>query len=67
MNAIGFEKNYNSGEAVADESFEDAHAVTVTIYHDAQHQSALHVPIGAKGTPDGGVRNVADIAISGRV
>jgi putative CocE/NonD family hydrolase len=62
VNAIGFDKNYNSGGAVADETFEDAHAVNVTVYNDALHQSALYVPVGAKDTPKGGVRSMADIA-----
>jgi putative CocE/NonD family hydrolase len=45
--SIGFEKNYNSGGVVADESVRDARPVVVTLYHDASHPSALYVPIAA--------------------
>lgn len=41
------QRNYNSGGVVADESAKDAHSVTVTLYHDAEHPSALSVPIAA--------------------
>jgi hypothetical protein len=40
------QKNYNSGRAVADETAESARAVTVSLYHDAERPSALHVPMG---------------------
>jgi hypothetical protein len=41
------EKNYNSGGAVAGESGKDARTVTVTLYHDAAHPSALSLPLAA--------------------
>jgi len=44
----GVQKNYNSGGDVSDETARDARTVTVTLYHDDGHPSALFVPI-AKG------------------
>jgi predicted acyl esterase len=46
INSIYFEKNYNSGKAVAAESGQDARIAHVTIYHDAAHPSFLDIPIG---------------------
>jgi putative CocE/NonD family hydrolase len=48
LNTRFFEKNYNSGGVVADESGKDARTVTVTLYHDAKHPSALLLPLAAK-------------------
>jgi len=50
LNTKYFEKNYNSGGIVAEESGKDARTVTVTLYHDASHPSALYLPIAAKPT-----------------
>jgi putative CocE/NonD family hydrolase len=47
INSIYAQKNYNSGGIVADESSKDARTVTVSLYHDARHPSALYVPLGA--------------------
>ena len=47
LNTLYAEKNYNSGGVVAEETGKDAHTVTVRLYHDAQHPSALYVPIAA--------------------
>jgi putative CocE/NonD family hydrolase len=47
MNTLYSEKNYNSGGVVAEETAKDAHTVTVTLYHDAEHPSALTLPIAA--------------------
>jgi hypothetical protein len=44
-NSIMIEKNYNSGGVVAEESGKDARTAHVTLYHDAEHPSALVVPI----------------------
>jgi len=33
------------------ESMADARPVTVTLYHDREHPSALYVPLGAAATP----------------
>jgi putative CocE/NonD family hydrolase len=40
------EKNYNAGGVVAEESVADARTVTVRLFHDKSHPSALYVPIG---------------------
>ena len=45
MNSKYAEKNYNSGGSVADESGRDAHVVSVSLHHDAEHPSALYLPI----------------------
>jgi len=47
MNTLYSEKNYNSGGVVAEETGKDARTVTATLYHDAQHPSALYLPIAA--------------------
>lgn len=47
VNSLHSEKNYNSGGVVANESGKDARKVTVTLYHDAEHPSALYLPIAA--------------------
>ncbi|MEO5623582.1 MAG: CocE/NonD family hydrolase [Dokdonella sp.] len=47
MNSMYAEKNYNAGGVVADESGKDARKVTVTLYHDATHASALSLPRAA--------------------
>ena len=43
---IHFQKNYNSGKPIADQTMDDARTVTVRLFHDAKHPSALHVPMG---------------------
>ncbi|MET0232546.1 MAG: CocE/NonD family hydrolase [Rhodanobacteraceae bacterium] len=50
VNSLWNQKNYNAGGVVASESGKDARKVTVTLYHDATHPSALYVPIAAKST-----------------
>ncbi|HEY6940205.1 hypothetical protein, partial [Dokdonella sp.] len=47
INSMYAEKNYNAGGVVSAESGKDARKVTVTLYHDAAHPSALTVPIAA--------------------
>jgi uncharacterized protein len=47
VNNFNMQKNYNSGGVVAQESAKDARKVTVELLHDAQHPSALYVPIAA--------------------
>ena len=47
VNSQWSQKNYNSGGVVANESGKDAKKVTVTLYHDAAHASALYVPLAA--------------------
>jgi uncharacterized protein len=46
INSIYSQKNYNSGGEVARESMSDARTVTVNLYHDDAHPSALYMPIG---------------------
>ncbi|MGH8080156.1 MAG: CocE/NonD family hydrolase C-terminal non-catalytic domain-containing protein, partial [Lysobacter sp.] len=50
LNSMLMQKNYNSGGTVAQESGKDARKVTVTLYHDAEHPSALYLPIAAKSS-----------------
>jgi putative CocE/NonD family hydrolase len=40
------EKNYNSGGVVAEESAASGRSVTVRLFHDTEHPSALYVPLG---------------------
>jgi uncharacterized protein len=44
-NSISVEKNYNSGGVVAEESAKDARTAHITLYHDAEHPSALEIPV----------------------
>ena len=44
-NSIHLEKNYNSGGVVADETAKDARTAHVVLYHDAEHPSAVEIPI----------------------
>jgi uncharacterized protein len=46
LNSIYSQKNYNSGAEVAQERMHDARPVTVRLYHDLTHPSALFVPFG---------------------
>jgi uncharacterized protein len=46
VNSINSQKNYNSGGDVSSESVRDARTVTVKLYHDRAHPSALFVPVG---------------------
>ncbi len=45
VNSIFWEKNYCSGGIVADETAKDAQTCHVQIYHDAQHASAIQLPL----------------------
>jgi len=45
INSIYSEKNYQSGGVVAKESGKDARTAHVTVLHDAEHPSALVVPV----------------------
>ncbi len=65
LDSIYWEKNYNSGGEVAAETRADARPVTVTLYHDRAHPSALYVPIGqAEVTPGAFVSWARSRAIS---
>lgn len=50
VNSMFAEKNYNSGGVVSEESGKDARTVTVTLFHDRAHPSALSVPVAAKSS-----------------
>ena len=50
-----FERNYNSGGAVADVTLADARTVTVRLFHDAHHRSALFVPFAASDSAESGI------------
>jgi uncharacterized protein len=45
LNTPNTEKNYNSGGVVANETAKDAKTAHVTLLHDAEHPSALELPI----------------------
>ena len=45
INSIGVEKNYNSGGVVAAETAKDARTAHISLVHDAEHRSALELPI----------------------
>ncbi|PYT74312.1 MAG: hypothetical protein DMG39_03685 [Acidobacteria bacterium] len=45
INSTGTEKNYNSGGVVAAETGKDARTAHITLIHDAEHPSALELPI----------------------
>lgn len=44
-NSIFWQKNYNSGGVVADETAKDARTAHIQIYHDATHASAMQLPL----------------------
>ena len=44
-NSIYWQKNYNSGGVVAEESGKDARTAHITLYHDAEHPSFLELPV----------------------
>jgi putative CocE/NonD family hydrolase len=52
LDSMYAQRNLNSGGPVASESMRDARRVTVTLYHDAVHPSALYVPVGQSLSPD---------------
>ena len=45
LNTPGVEKNYNSGGVVALETGKDAKTAHITLVHDAEHPSALELPV----------------------
>jgi putative CocE/NonD family hydrolase len=44
-NSLSWQKNYNSGGVVAEETAKDARTAHVQIYHDATHASSLQLPL----------------------
>ncbi len=51
-NSLEYQRNFNSGGVVADETMENSHPVTVQIFHDAKRRSALYVPVAAAEAAD---------------
>ena len=45
LNSPDFEKNYNSGRVVAQETAEDARTAVIKLYHDKNHPSLIELPI----------------------
>jgi uncharacterized protein len=45
VNSILWQKNYCSGGVVAEETARDAHTCNVQVYHDAEHPSAIQLPL----------------------
>ncbi len=45
VNSISWQKNYCSGGVVADETAKDARNCHVHVYHDAEHASAMQLPL----------------------
>jgi putative CocE/NonD family hydrolase len=44
-NSIFWQKNYNSGGVVAEETAKDARTARVQVYHDAAHASVIQLPL----------------------
>lgn len=44
-NSIFWQKNYNSGGVVADETAKDAHTAHIKMYHDTQRPSSIDLPL----------------------
>jgi putative CocE/NonD family hydrolase len=45
VNSISWQKNYGSGGFVADETAKEARTCHVQVYHDAEHASAIQLPL----------------------
>ena len=45
LNSVGAEKNYNSGGVVTKETGKDAKTAHIELLHDAEHPSALELPV----------------------
>ncbi len=50
-NSILWQKNYNSGGVVADETAKDARTAHVNVYHDPEHASAIQLRVGESPVP----------------
>ncbi len=44
-NSIFWQKNYNTGGVVADETGRDAQTAHIRVYHDGTHASAIQIPV----------------------
>jgi hypothetical protein len=45
VNSILWQKNYCSGGIIAEETVKDAHTCNVQVFHDAEHPSAIQLPL----------------------
>ena len=45
VNSILWQKNYCSGGIVAEETAKDTRTCNVQVYHDAEHPSAIQLPL----------------------
>jgi predicted acyl esterase len=50
-NSTAWQKNYNSGGVVADETAKDARTAHVQVYHDAIHASTMQIPLREPALP----------------
>jgi putative CocE/NonD family hydrolase len=50
-NSILWQKNYNSGGVVADETAKDARTAHMNVYHDPEHASTIQLRIGESPIP----------------
>ncbi|MFH1566516.1 MAG: X-Pro dipeptidyl-peptidase, partial [Gemmatimonadota bacterium] len=48
VNSLWWERNYNSGGVVADETAADARPAHITLYHDRAHPSRLALPVATQ-------------------
>jgi len=53
IDSIYEQKNYNSGGVLAHEAIENARTVTVRLFTDREHPSALYVPVARPESTDG--------------
>jgi hypothetical protein len=51
-NSLEYQRNFNSGGVVADETMESSRPVTVQVFHDAKRRSALYVPFAVATAHD---------------
>ena len=49
-NSLEYQRNFNSGGVVADETMASSRPVTVQLFHDAKRRSALYVPVAVAPT-----------------
>ena len=50
-NSIAWQKNYNSGGVVSDETARDARTAHIQIHHDATHASTIQLPLREPAAP----------------
>jgi putative CocE/NonD family hydrolase len=50
-NSIAWQKNYNSGGVVSDETAKDARTAHIQVHHDATHASTIQLPLREPAAP----------------